>query len=103
VGFCLDVSDPSLPECDTEGVAAFELKKAIPDSAAVSAAADAIVASLPIGSATCVFSDGVEVPLGANRRGAPKLGKGLIKIKAKSADARPKTDTDALQLRCLPE
>jgi hypothetical protein len=103
VGFCLDVSDPELPACGTEGVSGFELKKVVPGSAALSEVAEAIVASLPIGSATCAFSDGLEVPLGTDRRGAPKAGKGLIKIKAKSADARPKTDTDALKLRCLPE
>jgi hypothetical protein len=103
VGLCLAVSDPALPECSTEGVATFELKKVIPESAAMDTLASAIVASLPMSSATCAFSDGVEVPLGTTRSGAPKAGKGLIKIAATSADAPPITDSDTVRLRCLPE
>jgi hypothetical protein len=103
VGFCFDVTDPALPECSTQGVGTFELKKVLPESAAMDTLANAIVASLPLSSAACAFSDGVEVPLGAKRSGAPKPGKGLIKIKATSADARPKTDSDTVRLRCLPE
>ncbi len=102
IGFCLDVTDPSLPDCDPAGVAGFEVKKVKPASAAIETVAAAIAGALPVASATCAFSDGVEVPVKVGRRGALKPGKGLVKVKATSADAKPSQDTDTVRLLCLP-
>lgn len=102
IGFCLDVDDPTLPDCASAGVAAFELKKTKPDSAALQTTAAAIQAALPVSGPTCFFSDGIRVDLKTTGSGRLKAGKGLVKTKAASGDTKALKDTDTLKLVCQP-
>ncbi len=102
LGFCLAVDDARLAACSAAGVASFALKKVKPLSAEVTAAAAAVAGLLPLASPACVFSDGIRVPLKITASGKKKPGKGLVKIKVASADAKPLKDIDKAKLVCLP-
>lgn len=100
VGFCLNVADPDLPDCDANATLAAVSITAKPASAAIAAAAAQVNAALPLSGSTCVFSDGYYVPVKITGSGAKKDGKGSLKIVATSADSRK--DTDSLKLVCQP-
>jgi hypothetical protein len=102
VGFCLNVDDPALPDCSSAGLASFELKRSSPPSSALETVAAAIQAQLPLSESTCFFSDGITVPV--KNAGTPKekAGKGLVKTKAASTDAKALKDSDTFKLVCEP-
>lgn len=102
VGFCLNVDDPALPDCSSSGVASFELKRSSPPSSALETVAAAIQAQLPLTESTCFFSDGITVSV--KNAGTPKekAGKGLVKTKAASTDAKALKDSDTFKLVCEP-
>jgi len=102
VGFCVKVEDPNLPECAPSGLATFELKTSKPESPSLVAAAAALQAAAPLASSTCAFSDGVAVPLKITGSGTKRRGKGVVKVKATSDDAKPIKDADAVKLVCEP-
>ena len=102
IGICLNVSDSRLPACVSSAAVSFDLKKAKPESAALSTMAAAITAALPIQGAQCFFSDGVVVPLRVTGKGGLKPGKQLVKTKTKSVDPLPMADVDVAKLVCLP-
>ena len=102
IGFCVNVADPRLPNCVSPGIDAFQLKKVKPASASLSGVATALQAAAPIADPTCVFSDGVVVPVRVKPNGKKKAFKGLIKTKVTSSGAKPFKDTDKLKLVCMP-
>jgi len=103
VGVCLNVSDPRLPACLSVAAVEFELRKANPQSAALSAMAAEVEAALPVEGPQCFFSDGVVVPLRATKKGALKPGKQLVKTKTKSVEPLRATDVDVAKLVCEPD
>jgi hypothetical protein len=102
IGICLNVSDWRLPACLSLAAVDFELKKAKPQSDALSTLAAEIDAALPIQGPQCFFSDGVVVPLRLTRKGVLKPGKQLVKTKTKSIEPLRVTDVDVAKLVCLP-
>jgi hypothetical protein len=98
VGFCFNVSDPQLADCDTGSDVAALSVLAKPASAAIAAAAARASAALPLSGSSCFFSDGFSVPLTITRSGNKKDGKAKLKVKAKTADGRK--DTDVVKLVC---
>jgi hypothetical protein len=102
VGFCVNVPDPTFVDCTPSDVAIFELKKAKPESATITATAAAVQAAAPVSAATCFFSDGFEVPLKIAKNGAKKAGKGKLKLKATTGDAKARKDGDAVKFVCRP-
>jgi hypothetical protein len=100
VGFCLNVDDPSLAECDTSSNIVEASVAAKPVSAAIDDAAKRLAAALPLTGASCVFSDGFYVPVKITGSGAKKDGKAKLKVKVSAADGRK--DSDSTQLVCHP-
>ncbi len=98
VGFCLNVSDPNLADCAPDTVTDVALA-AKPASAAISDAAARIGAVLPLAGPTCVFSDGVTVPVQMTGSGK-KDGKAQVKVIAATGDGRK--DADVVKLVCQP-
>jgi len=102
LGFCVNVADEPPAECTASGLAAFELAKSKPESVEVAAAAAELQAAAPLAEPTCVFSDGMRVPVKIASSGKKKAGKAVVKIKATSTDAKPVKDVDTLKLVCVP-
>ncbi len=100
VGFCLNVDDPNFIDCaDINTVASVEIS-ARPFSLAISDAANRLAAALPLSGSTCVFSDGLVVPVKITGKGAKKDGKAKVKVKSET-DIGQK-DTDTIKLVCQP-
>lgn len=102
LGLCLNVGDPALADCAPTAVASVELLSARPASAAVTDLVARTSALLPTPDATCVFSDGVVVPVRTLASGATRPGKATIKLRATTDDARPLRDGDVIRLLCQP-
>lgn len=100
VGFCFNVTDPSLSSCNAGSPLAALTVSAKPPSAAVAAAVARMSAALPLAGASCFFSDGIYVPLKITGSGKKKDGKAKLKVKAVTADGRK--DTDVVKLVCQP-
>ena len=100
VGFCVNVDDPNLSECDTSSSIVQAAVAAKPVSAAIDDAAKRLAAALPISGSTCVFSDGFYVPVEITGSGAKKDGKAKLKAKVAADDGRK--DGDSTQLVCHP-
>jgi hypothetical protein len=98
VGFCFDVADPQLAQCAAAAIASVTIT-AKPASPAIANAAARVSAALPIGSSTCVFSDGVVVPVQIAGT-VKKPGKAQVKVQTTSDDGRK--DTDVAKLVCQP-
>jgi hypothetical protein len=99
VGFCFNVSDPSLTECDTSSNVSDVTIVAKPSSTAIADAAARVTALLPLSGSSCVFSDGYAVPITVAGT-TKKDGKAKIKVKASTADGR--SDSDTFKLVCHP-
>jgi hypothetical protein len=102
VGFCLNVDDSRSPQCAPTEITSFVLKKNKPFSASLQIAVASVAAALPLSESSCFFSDGISVPVGMKLDGTPKIGKGVVKVRADRDGPRPHKDTDAVKLRCLP-
>ncbi len=100
VGFCLNVDDPNFPECDDGAAVASVRIKASPYSTAIADAEARLAAQLPLSGTTCVFSDGIVVPVKITGSGAKKNGKGKVALKS-TTDAGTK-DNDTVKLICQP-
>jgi hypothetical protein len=100
VGFCFNVTDPALSDCDTGSPLSALTVSAKPASAAIAATVAQISAALPLAGASCFFSDGVYVPVRITGSGSRKDGKAKLKVKAEAADGRK--DTDVVKLVCTP-
>jgi hypothetical protein len=98
IGFCFNVADPSFGDC-ASGTVTTVAVSAKPTSAAVTQAAGTITAALPISSPTCVFSDGVVVPVQV-AGSVSKPGKAQVKVQSTTDDGRK--DTDVVKLICQP-
>ena len=98
IGFCFDVADPNFSECTSSPVTAVTVS-AKPASSAIAQAASAIAASLPINGPSCVFSDGVTVPVQV-AGSVTKPGKAQVKVQSTTGDGRK--DTDVVKLICQP-
>ena len=98
VGFCFDVSDPNLSQC-TAGNITDVTVTAKPASSAIAQTAGAIASALPISGSTCLFSDGVTVPVQV-AGSVKKPGKAQVKVQTASDDGRK--DTDVVKLVCQP-
>ncbi len=100
IGFCLNVDDPVLSACTpATQVTDIDLSSK-PASAAISAVAARIAGALPVGAASCFFSDGLAVPVKITGSGGKKAGKGKIKVHATADDGRK--DADSIKLVCQP-
>jgi hypothetical protein len=99
VGFCFNVSDPSLADCDTSSDVNGVTITAKPSSTAIADVAARVTALLPLSGSSCVFSDGYTVPIQVAGT-TKKDGKAKIKVKASTADGR--TDSDTFKLVCHP-
>jgi hypothetical protein len=100
VGFCLNVEDPNFADCEaTNTVMSFELS-ATPFSVSALDVTERVNAVLPLVGPTCVFSDGIVVPVKITGNGAKKDGKGKVKVKSET-DAGQK-DSDIIKLVCQP-
>jgi len=102
VGLCTNVNDARLASCDASGIASVQLLAAKPSSAAVEELVEAMQAAAPIGDSTCFFSDGMRVPLKVTKKGASRPGKGVLKVRAVTNDAKARKDTDVVKLECRP-
>lgn len=100
IGFCFNVDDPNFSECDAGNAVTSLQVRANPFSGSVADAVAGINTQLPLSGSTCVFSDGVVVPLKITGAGVKKVGKGKVQVKA-ATDAGQK-DTDTLKLICQP-
>lgn len=100
IGFCLNVTDTDFADCSTASNVTELAISANPASAAIAAASAQIAAVLPLTGTTCVFSDGVYVPVKITGSGAKKDGKAKVKVKAEVADGRK--DSDTYKLVCQP-
>lgn len=100
LGFCLNVSDPTLAGCSTTSPVAEVSITAKPVAAAISAVAARMGATLPVVGPTCFFSDGYYLPVKIANSGAKKDGKATVKVTATRADGSK--DTDTLKLVCRP-
>jgi hypothetical protein len=103
VGFCTAVEDARHSDCSPDAVDGFELLRARPESAAVQAAASALVDGLPGTVPACVFSDGYRLPLRQLASGAARSAKARLKVRAVGrVGGKPLRDADAVVLECLP-
>lgn len=102
IGFCLNVDDARYADCSATQLAQFELKKIKPESAAIATAVATIAESLPLVGSTCVFSDGMQVPVKIKTNGTKKKGVGKVKVRAARTDSKPTNDVDLAKLECLP-
>jgi hypothetical protein len=100
IGFCLNVADTDFADCTTASNVTEVVVSSNPASAAIAAASAQIAAALPVAATTCVFSDGVYVPVKITGSGAKKDGKAKVKVKAEAADGRK--DSDTYKLVCQP-
>lgn len=98
LGFCFSVADPKLPQCAPGAVTGVTIR-AKPVSAALTQAASAIAASLPLNGPTCIFSDGVAVPIQVTATGK-KGGQTHVLVSSDTADGRH--DADLVRLVCKP-
>lgn len=96
VGFCFDVSDPNQSACTPGNITEVSIV-AKPVSAAIARTAAAVAAALPISASTCLFSDGVTVPVQV-AGGVTKPGKAQVKVQSATDDGRK--DTDVVKLIC---
>jgi len=102
VGLCLNVTDARLPECTPSSIASVQLQRAKPESAALTTLVADASATLPSGDPSCVFSDGVTVPLRVLASGTVRRGRATIKFRATTGEERPRRDTDVVRLVCEP-
>ena len=99
VGFCFNVADPALGECSAiDDITELRLT-AKPASAALTTAAAALAAGLPLSGTSCAFSDGYALPVKITPAGK-KDGKASIKVQAITTDGRK--DSDTVKLVCKP-
>ncbi len=98
LGFCFDVADPNLPQCASADVTAVTIR-AKPESPALARAAKAIAAALPLNEPTCVFSDGVAVPVRLTGSGK-RSGQVHVLVRTGTDDGR--SDADLVRLTCRP-
>jgi hypothetical protein len=99
IGFCFKADDDRFSDCDAGNVAEVSIT-AKPADAAIQKTAAAVQAALPIGAASCFFSDGYYVPVKITGSGAKNDGKGIVKVKSKTDDGAK--DSDAVKLICQP-
>lgn len=97
VDVCLYNDDPTLSECTPATVNEVSAKAKKGDASALQAALGAL--ALPAAASTCTAGATVVVPLKVTKKGAEKKTKGKVSVKAKTAGG---TDSDSLQLTCLP-
>lgn len=102
LGVCFNVSDPRLADCTPVGVQSIELRGAKPEVDSAQALVDAAAALLPSADSTCVFSDGVRVPLRVSSGGSLRASKGFVRLRAVTDDVRPRKDNDIARLVCEP-
>lgn len=98
LGFCFDVADPNLPQCAPASVTDVTIR-ARPESAALAQAAKAIGAVLPLNAPTCVFSDGVAVPVRITASGKRS---GQVHVLVRTATDDGRRDADLVRLMCQP-
>lgn len=99
VGFCLNVDDPRTPECQPDSQILNATVSTTPFSPSVARAGEALAAALPVTRTTCVFSDGLVVPVRHTKQGR-KAGTGRIKVEVQLASG--KKDTDRIPVVCEP-
>ena len=102
VGVCLNVADADYPDCSSDEVASFTLVKSKPESAALTSLVSTISGMGPVTEETCVFGEGVSVPVAFANNGTPKDGKASFKLQAVGGGAKPLKDTDGVKLVCKP-
>jgi hypothetical protein len=102
IGLCLNVDDERFAECDASSVASVEPLAVKPQSASIDALLASVAAAAPVTESTCFFSEGLRVPVRTLSNGRLRAGKGLLKLRATTTDARPLRDTDVVRLVCEP-
>jgi hypothetical protein len=99
LGLCFNVDDPRLPECTPTQVASVRLVRVSPVGAGAEDLISTAISTLPTSASTCVFGDGVRIPL---RDGGTRNGKGRVQLRAVFDDNVPGGDTDVVKLVCRP-
>lgn len=103
LGLCFNViDDPRLPSCGEPTLDSVELLRAKPEGSGAEALFAAAAAAMPAAASTCVFGDGVRVPLRLSGSGEERRGKGLVKLRAQSSDASVRGDRDRVKMFCEP-
>lgn len=102
VGVCLNADDPRLADCTSPGIASVELLSVTPAAVEMEDMTATLSSELPSTSPTCVFSDGLRVPVRVLSSGATRAGKGKIKLRATTSAIPAKKDTDVVRLVCEP-
>jgi len=98
VGFCFNVPDPNFPECAAAIISDVEISSK-PPSAAIGAAAARVASALPLTGPSCIFSDGVAVPLKTTSAGQ-KNGQASVRVTATTMGSD--ADKDSVLLVCEP-
>jgi hypothetical protein len=100
VGFCFNVEDPNFADCDDANAVSSLRVTASPFSAGVADAVAGFAAQLPFAGSSCVFTDGIVVPVKIAGNGAKKDGKGKVRVKAETNAGQK--DSDSIKLVCQP-
>ncbi len=98
-GFCLNVADPALAECAATSPVTAAQVSSTPFAAAIADAGALLAASLPAGTSTCVFSDGIVVPVRHTRLGKT-AGAAVLRVEVETAAGD--RDVDRVRVRCEP-
>lgn len=101
IGLCINVEDSRLTDCIPSGLASVDVLSTKPESTELQQMVDELSSMLPSSEETCVFSDGMRVPVRTSS-GGTRAGKGTIKLGAITDDPSPKKDTDVIRLVCEP-
>ncbi len=102
IGLCINVTDPRLPDCTPTAIASLELTRSQPESAEMTALVAAASSLLPSLESTCVFGDGMRVPVRTSSSGGQRAGKGSVRLLATTDEEHPHKDSDVARLVCEP-
>jgi hypothetical protein len=98
-GFCINVADPVLPECAPTASVTAAAVESRPFAAPIADAGARLEALLPAATPTCVFSDGMVVPVRRTKRGK-RAGVGVLRVAVETAAGG--RDVDRVRVHCEP-
>jgi hypothetical protein len=103
LGLCFNVTDSRLPDCTPTGIASVTLVRENPEGMGASALVADAAGAVPVGSPTCLYGEGVRLPLReGSEPGQYRRSKGRVQIRATTTGSPSATDTDAIRLECQP-
>jgi hypothetical protein len=101
LGLCMNVNDTRLPDCTPSAVASVEVTTNL-ESPELTAFVASVQQALPVAESTCIFSDGVKVPVRTRADGSTRTGRAAIKFRTVTDEDNPAKDTDAARFACIP-